>query len=62
MLKVYASHHRYRHCPFLRTDYSMPVSSCPPRGLSLLSCNDVISLDRQGSEKLYSKEILFRVE
>ena len=34
-----------RHCRFLRTDYSMPVSSCPPSGLSFLSCNDEISLD-----------------
>ena len=33
------------HCPFLCTDYSMPVSSCPPSGLSFLSCNDEISLD-----------------
>ena len=33
------------HYPFPRTDYSLPVSSCPPRGLFFLSCNDVISLD-----------------
>ena len=33
------------HCPFLRADYSLPVSSCPPRGLFYFSCNDVISLD-----------------
>ena len=33
------------HCPFPRTDYSLPVSSFPPKGLFFLSCNDVISLD-----------------
>ena len=32
-------------CPFLYTDYSLPASSCPPRGLFFLPCNDVISLD-----------------
>ena len=34
-----------RHSPFLCTDYSLPVSSCPPKGLFFLSCNDVITLD-----------------
>ena len=34
-----------RHYPFPRTDCSLPVSSCPPRGLFFLSCNDVIYLD-----------------
>ena len=33
------------HYPFLHTDYSLPASSCPPRGLFFLSCNDVIYLD-----------------
>ena len=32
------------HCPFLRTDYSLPVSSCAPKELLFQSCNDVISL------------------
>ena len=47
MLCNYASHHRYPtlHCPFLPTDYSLPVCSCPPRGLFFPYCNDVISLD-----------------
>ena len=34
-----------RHYPFLRTDYSLPISSFPPRGLFFLSGNDVTSLD-----------------
>ena len=33
------------HCPFLRTDYSLPVSSHAPKGLLFHPCNDVISLD-----------------
>ena len=33
------------HCPFLRTDYSLPVSSHAPKGLLFPPCNDVISLD-----------------
>ena len=33
------------HYPFRHTDYSLPVSSCPPRGLFFLSCNDVFYLD-----------------
>ena len=34
-----------RHCPFLHTEYSLPVSSRPPRELFFLSHNDVISID-----------------
>ena len=33
------------HCPFLHTDYSLPVNSCPPKGLFFLSRNDVISIN-----------------
>ena len=57
-----------RHCLFLHTDYSLPVSLCPHRGLLFLSRNDVISLHsfiytqlnhRQGSEKLLARESCF---
>ena len=41
MLQAIGTH----HCPFLHTDYSLPVSSSPPRELFFLSCNDVISID-----------------
>ena len=30
-----------RHYHFLPTDYSLPVSSCPPRGQFFLSCNRI---------------------
>ena len=41
MLQAIGTH----HCPFLHTDYSLPVSLSPPRELFFLSCNDVISID-----------------
>ena len=60
-----------RHCPFLHTDSSLPVSSCPPGGLFFLSCNDVTSLNvhifmqTQSSSrkrKNFNKEIQFCIE